>query len=100
MEWKFGMEFEKCQNEIRNRKQYYTLILISIAWWLAVFPLAQPIFVIVITFYSPSCLGQETWKGSFGLGVKLSPATCRPAYQTRAWWRLYTVPLIAECQAG
>ena len=30
--------------------------------------------VIVITFYSPSCLGQETAKGPFGLRVKLSPA--------------------------
>ena len=31
-------------------------------------------FVIVITFYSPSCLGQETAKGPFGLLVKLPPA--------------------------
>ena len=30
--------------------------------------------VIVITFYSPSCLGQETPKGPFGLRVKLPPA--------------------------
>ena len=30
--------------------------------------------VIVITFYSPSCLGQETAKGPFGLLVKLPPA--------------------------
>ena len=30
--------------------------------------------VIVITFYSPSCLGQETAKGPFGLRVKLPPA--------------------------
>ena len=30
-------------------------------------------FVIVITFYSPSCLGQETAKGPFGLRVKLPP---------------------------
>ena len=30
--------------------------------------------LIVITFYSPSCLGQETAKGPFGLRVKLSPA--------------------------
>ena len=29
--------------------------------------------VIVITFYSPSCLGQETAKGPFGLRVKLPP---------------------------
>ena len=32
------------------------------------------VIVIVITFYSPSCLGQETAKGSFGLRVKLPPA--------------------------
>ena len=30
--------------------------------------------VIVITFYSPSCLGQETAKGPSGLRVKLPPA--------------------------
>ena len=30
--------------------------------------------VIVITFYSPICLGQETAKGPFGLRVKLPPA--------------------------
>ena len=30
--------------------------------------------VIVITFYSTSCLGQETVKGPFGLRVKLPPA--------------------------
>ena len=29
--------------------------------------------VIVITFYSPSCLGHETAKGPFGLQVKLPP---------------------------
>ena len=28
----------------------------------------------LITFYSPSCLGQETAKGPFGLRVKLPPA--------------------------
>ena len=49
--------------------------------------------VIVITFYSPSCLGQETAKGPFGLRVKLPPV-----YHTRR--RLHTVPLIAEHQAG
>ena len=31
------------------------------------------LYVIVITFYSPSCLGQETAKGPFGLRVKLPP---------------------------
>ena len=49
--------------------------------------------VIVITFYSPSCLGQETAKGPFGLRDKLPPV-----YHTRR--RLHTVPLIAEHQAG
>ena len=29
--------------------------------------------VVVITFYSPSCLGQETAKEPFGLRVKLPP---------------------------
>ena len=52
--------------------------------------------VIVITFYSPSCLGQETAKGPFGLRVKLPPAP--PVYPTRR--RLHTVPLFAERQAG
>ena len=28
----------------------------------------------VITFFSPSCLGQETAKGAFGLRVKLPAA--------------------------
>ena len=32
------------------------------------------LIVIVITFYSPSCLSQETAKGPFGLRVKLPPA--------------------------
>ena len=30
--------------------------------------------VIVITFYSPSCLGQKTAKGPFGLPIKLPHA--------------------------
>ena len=34
----------------------------------------KKMYVIVITFYSPSCLGQETAKGPFGLQVKLPPA--------------------------
>ena len=50
-------------------------------------------WVIVITFYSPSCLGQETVKGPFGLRVKLPPV-----YHSRR--RLHTLPLIAERQAG
>ena len=37
-------------------------------------PVYKLCIVIVITFYSPSCLGQETAKGSFGLRVKLPPA--------------------------
>ena len=32
-------------------------------------PPEPPLAVIVITFYSPSCLGQETAKGRFGLRV-------------------------------
>ena len=50
--------------------------------------------VIVITFYSPSCLGQEIAKGPCGLQA----ATCPPVYHTRR--RLGTVPLIADRQAG
>ena len=47
---------------------------------------------IVITFYSPSCLGQEIAKGLFGLKrVKLPPV-----YHTRR--RLHTVPLTAKRQ--
>ena len=49
--------------------------------------------VIVITFYSPSYLDHETAKGPLGLRVKLPPV-----YHTQ--WRLHTVPLIAERQAG
>ena len=54
---------------------------------------SHAIIVIVITFYSPSCLGQETAKGPFGLRVKLPPV-----YHTRR--RLQTVPSNAERQAG
>ena len=35
---------------------------------------ADRLIVIVITFYSPSCPGQETADGPFGLRVKLPPA--------------------------
>ena len=48
--------------------------------------------VIVITFYVPSCLGQETAKRPFSLRVKLPPV-----YHT--WWRLHSVPFITERQA-
>ena len=41
--------------------------------------------IIVITFYSPSCPGQEAVKGPCGFQVKLSTA-----HHTR--WRLHTVP--------
>ena len=50
-------------------------------------------YIFVITFYLPSCLGQETAKGPFGLRVKLPPV-----YHTQR--KLHTVPLIAERQAG
>ena len=33
----------------------------------------ETLLVIVITFYSPNCLGQETAKGPFGLRFKLPP---------------------------
>ena len=49
--------------------------------------------VIIITFHSPSSLGQETVKGPFGLRVKLPPV-----YYARP--RLHTVPLTGERQAG
>ena len=42
-------------------------------------------FVIVITFYSLSCLGQKTAMGLFGLRVKLPPV-----HHTR--WKLHTDP--------
>ena len=44
------------------------------------FRLAQNNIVIVITFYSPSSLGQETAKGPFGLPVKLPPAHLSTAH--------------------
>ena len=52
-------------------------------------------FVIVITFYSPGCIGQER-EGTFRSSSQA--ATCPPVSYTR--WRLHTVPLIAERQAG
>ena len=47
--------------------------------WRSLIGLFQPITarlspILVITFYSPSCLGQETAKGPFGLRVKLPTA--------------------------
>ena len=48
--------------------------------------------IVIITFYSPSCLVRETAKRPFGLRVKLPPV-----YQTPC--RLHTVPLISERQA-
>ena len=54
------------------------------------------LIVIVIAFYLPSCLGQETAKGPFWC---VSQAATSPlVYHT--WWRLYTVPFIAKRQAG
>ena len=50
-------------------------------------------FVIVITFYSGSCLGKEKAKGPFGLWVKLP-------HVYHAGRRFHTVPLIAKRQAG
>ena len=50
--------------------------------------------VIVITFYSPSCLSQETAKGPFGFESSYHLPT---VYNTRQ--RLHIVPLIAERQA-
>ena len=51
------------------------------------------IIITVITYYSPSCLGQEAAKGSFCVRIKLPPV-----YHIR--WRLQTVPFIAVRQAG
>ena len=45
--------------------------------------------IIVITFYLPSFLGQETVKELFLFGIKLPSAQCPPFYYGR--WRLYTV---------
>ena len=50
-------------------------------------------FVLVITFFSPSCLGHEIAKEPSGLQIKL-----QPVYHTR--WSLRTVSLIAKRQAG
>ena len=51
-----------------------------------------------ITFYSPSCGGQVAAKGPFGLRVKLLLAHLSTTHSGE--WKLHTVPLIAECQAG
>ena len=52
--------------------------------------------VTAITFYSPSCLGQETAKGPFGLRVELSPANLST---THGGGITLHVPIIAERQA-
>ena len=54
------------------------------------------VIVIVITFYSPSCLGQETAKWPFGLRVKLPPAHLSTTHGGGFTLSL----LIAERQAG
>ena len=48
------------------------------------------------TFHSPSCLGQETAKGPFGLRVKLPPAHLF----TTHGGGFTLVSLIAEREAG
>ena len=53
-------------------------------------------FEIVITFYSPSCLGQETAKESFSLRVKLPPAHLSTTHGGGFTLSLF----IAERQAG
>ena len=51
-------------------------------------------FVILVIFYSPIYLGQETAKGPFGVRVKLPPL-----YHTR--WRLHYIPFFyAKRQVG
>ena len=52
--------------------------------------------VLAITFYSLSSHCQETAKETFRSFSQA--ATCPPVYHT--WWRLHTVPLIAERQTG
>ena len=59
-------EVETQKFTLEPKKQCFFKILVKIALDYAI--------VIVITFYSPSCLGQETAKGAFGLLVKLPPA--------------------------
>ena len=52
--------------------------------------------VIVITFFSPSCLGQETAKGPFDLRVELQPANLSTTHG-----RGFTLSFfVAERQAG
>ena len=50
-----------------------------------------------ITFYSPSCLGQETAKGPFDLRVKVPPAHLST---THGGGFTLSLALIAERQAG
>ena len=53
-------------------------------------------FVIVITFYPRSCLGQDTAKGPFGLQVELPPAHLSTTHCGGFTLSLFT----AERQAG
>ena len=62
MEWKiFGIEWKKIAS-----MEYGKIVFHSNPY--------HALLVSVITFYLPSCLGQETAKGPFGLRVKLPPA--------------------------
>ena len=72
-------------------ENYFYLILVG--WY---FGKVLDDFSIAIALCSPSCFGQETAKGSFGLRVKLPTAHL----STTTRWRLHTVPLIAERPSG
>ena len=42
------------------------------------------VIVMLISFYSPICIGQETVKGFFSLRVQLPPGQYPPVYNTRS----------------
>ena len=78
--------------------KYSELYIISKSFWILFVFFLFSLIVIVITFYSPSCLGQETTKGPFGLRVKL-PLAHLSTTHGRGFTQSLSA-LIAERQAG
>ena len=65
------------QQQINEKRGLvYLVVPTSTSWqrWLKQFATVIVIIVIVITFYSPNCLSQETAKEPCGLRSKLPPA--------------------------
>ena len=72
----FGVIFSGILGDVQTNQRKIGLVSCEISLLVHFETTRRPqnMLVIVITFYSPSCFGQETAKGPFGLRVKLPPA--------------------------